>query len=208
MSPVVLVQRLVALVASLEPGHRWRIVVDGAAPVHPDELADALVDPLRAAGRPVVRVRAEDFWQPAALRWEFGRENPDAFYDWVDLAALSREVLAPFGPGGTGRYLPSLRDPVTDRSTRAEQVEAPDNAVLVLSGSLLLGRGLSVDRTVHLAVRPETLRRRTPAADQWRLPAFARYGDGVDPERTADVVVRVDDPHRPALVGERDQTRR
>ena len=209
VSPVVLVQRLVALVASLEPGRRWRIAVDGAPPVHPEELADALVDPLRATGRPVVRVRADDFLHPASLRWEFGRENPDAYFeDRLDLATLSREVLVPFGPGGTGRYLPTLRDPVTDRSTRAGWIQAPSDALLVLTGGLLLGRGLDLDRTVHLAVRPDTLQRRTPPADRWCLPAFARYRDDVDPERAADVVVRVDDPRRPAMLGERDQAGR
>jgi hypothetical protein len=204
VSPVVLVERLVALVTSLEAGRRWRIAIDGAPPVHPDALADALVDPLRAAGRPVVRVRADDFLRPASLRWEFGRENPDAYFDdWLDLAALSREVLAPFGPGGSGRYLPSLRDPVTDRSTRAGRIQAADDAVLLLTGSLLLGRGLDLDRTIHLAVRSDTLRRRTPPPDGWRLPAFARYDDDVDPERAADVVVRVDDARHPAILGER-----
>ncbi|WP_407343087.1 uridine kinase [Pengzhenrongella phosphoraccumulans] len=209
VSPVVLVERLVELVASLEVGRRWRIAIDGAPPVRPDELADALVDPLRAVGRPVVRVRADDFLRPASLRWEFGRENPDAYFDdWLDLAALSREVLAPFGPGGSGRYLPSLRDPVTDRSTRAGRIQAADSAVLLLTGSLLLGRGLDLDRTVHLAVRPDTLRRRTPPPDRWRLPAFARYDDDVDPERAADVVVRVDDARHPAILGDRGAARR
>ena len=202
VTPGVLVDRLVDLVAALDPARRWRIAIDGAPSTHPGDLGDALVGPLRALGRPVVRVGADDFLRPASVRWEHGREDPDALYElWLDAAALGREVLAPFGPGGTGRYLPSLRDPVRDRSTRALRVPAPAGAVLVLHGSLLLGRGLDLDRTVHLAVRPATLARRTPEPDRWTLPAFARYDAEVAPERTADVVVRVDDPRHPALVG-------
>ncbi|RYV49355.1 uridine kinase [Pengzhenrongella frigida] len=201
VSPQVVVDLLVDLAASLEPGRRWRIVIDGAPPTRPGALADALVGPLRAAGRPVVRISAGDFLRPASLRWEHGREDPDAFYDdWLDLDALTREVLTPFGPGGTGRYLPSLRDPVRDRSTRAARLQAPAGAVLVLDGSLLLGRGLDLDRTAHLAVRPATLARRTLAHERWTLPAFARYAAEVDPERGADVVIRVDDPRHPALL--------
>ena len=38
---------------------------------------------------------------------------------------------------------------------------------------------------------------------RWTLPAYARYGDEVDPASFADVVVRVDDPRHPALVLDR-----
>ena len=79
-------------------GWRWT----APPPPAPDELAAALVDPLRARGRPVLHVRATDFLRPASLRFELGRTNPDSFYEgWVDEAGLRREVLDPAGPGGT-----------------------------------------------------------------------------------------------------------
>ena len=109
-------------------------------------------------------------------------------------------MLAPLAPGGTGRYLPSLRDPSSDRATRAAYAPAPPGAVLLLDGSLLLGRGLAFDVTVHLSLSPAALARRTVAVQAWTLPAYARYAAEVDPERVADAVVRVDDPLRPALV--------
>jgi len=200
VSPTVLVDRLVALVLARSSAGRCRVGVDGAPPTRPGELADALVGPLRAAGRPVVRVRADDFLRPASLRWEHGREDPDARYDdWLDLPALAREVLAPLAPGGTGRYLPTLWDAGHDRSTRAARLDSEPAAVLVLDGSLLLGRGLDLDLTVHLAARAATLHRRTPDSDRWALPAYARYARDVSPEAIADVVVHVDDPRHPAL---------
>lgn len=201
VTPAGLVESLVGLVTSLDAGRRWRVAVDGPPSTRPGDLADALVSPLRAAGRPVVRISASDFLRPASLRWEHGREDPDAFYDdWLDVDALAREVLDPFGPGGPGRYLPSLWDPVRDRSTRAVRLQAPASAVLVLDGTLLLGRGLELDLTVHLAVRLATLERQMSPQERWSLPAFARYSDDVAPELSADVVVRVDDPRHPALV--------
>ena len=198
-----LVEHVVGLVTGRGASRRWRLAVDGAPSTRPGELADALVDPLRALGTPVIRVSADDFLRPASLRWEHGRRDTEAFYDWLDAAALSREVLDPLGPGGTGRYVPTLWDAERERATRAPYEQAPSAAVLVLDGSLLLGRGLALDLTVHLAARSETLARSTPPDVRWTLPAYARYGREVDPERTADVVVRVDDPRHPALLLER-----
>ena len=198
--------RLVARVLSHPPGDgtpggATRLLVDGHPSTRPDALADRLVAPLRAAGRPVARVRVQDFWRPASLRLEHGREDPDALLDaWIDVAGLNREVLDAVGPGGPGRYLPSLRDPATSRSTRAAYVDAEPGLVVVLDGSLSLGRGLAVDLTAHLAARAATLGRRTTPEDAWTLAAYARYDDEVRPGETTDVVVRVDDARHPALV--------
>ncbi|WFE99160.1 uridine kinase [Micromonospora sp. WMMD964] len=180
---------------------RLRVAIDGASAAAPDELAAALVDPLRAQGRPVLHVRAGDFLRPASLRFELGRTNPESFYEsWVDEAGLRREVLDPAGPGGTGRVLPSLWDADADRASRARYVDLPPGGVVLVSGPLLLGGGLPFDVTVHLEVSPAALRRRTDPALAWALPAFDRYAEEVVPASFADVVVRVDDPRHPALV--------
>nr|WP_205863908.1 uridine kinase [Planosporangium mesophilum] len=184
------------------PSGRWlRVGVDGPPPAGPHDLADALVTPLRVRGRPVQRVRADDFLRPASLRLERGRTDPDAFYeDWLDVRGLTREVLDPLGSAGTGRILPTLWDADRDRATRAGYVTVPDSGVLLLSGALLLGTGLPLDLVVHLEMSPAALARRTVEADRWTLPAYRRYADEVDPPMLADVVVRVDDPRHPALV--------
>ncbi|MEE4542824.1 uridine kinase [Streptomyces sp. V4-01] len=183
-------------------GARWRVAVDGAPAARPGELADALAAELPALGHPALRVRAADFWRPASLRLEYGHEDVDAYYQlWLDTGALRREVLDPLGPGGSGRALPSLRDPATDRSTRAAYVTLPPGGVLVLDGPLLLGQGLPLDLTVHLRLSPAALRRRTEPGEQWTLPAYERYAREALPEEAADVVVRADDPAHPAWTG-------
>ena len=64
-------------------------------------------------------VPTEGFLRPASLRFEYGKEDPDAYADgWFDTGALWREVFGPLEAGGTGRVLPDLWDPVTDRATR------------------------------------------------------------------------------------------
>ena len=204
VSTAALVEHVVALVLQRDAGRRWRLAVDGPPATRPGDLADALVAPLRAHGRPVIRAGADDFLRPASLRWEHGRRDADAFYaDRLDLGALSRELLDPLGPEGTGRYVPSFWDAARERATRAPHEQAPPGAILVLDGSLLLGRGLALDLTVHLSVRAETLARSTPSEDCWTLPAFSRYEMEAAPERSADVVVRVDDPRHPALLVDR-----
>jgi hypothetical protein len=176
--------------------------VDGAPAAGTGDLADALAAALPARGLPVLRVRAEGFYRPASLRLEYGHEDVDAYYQlWLDTGALRREVLEPLGPGGSGRALPSLRDPATDRSTRADYVELPPGGVLLLDGPLLLGQGLPLDLTVHLRLSPAALERRTDDTERWTLPAYDRYAREALPEEAADVLVRADDPWHPAWTG-------
>lgn len=204
VGPAALVEELAERIAGTAPRRRVRVAVDGAPAAGPAALADALVGPLRVRGRPAVRVSAGDFLRPASLRLEFGRTDPDAFYTgWLDEAGLNREVLAPAGPGGSGRVLTRLWDARTDRAAREPYTSLPPTAAVLVDGPLLLGSALTFDLSVHLAAGPAALHRRTPADLHWTLPAYARYAAEVDPASFADVVVRVDDPRRPAVV-ERD----
>jgi hypothetical protein len=190
---------VVAAIVGLVSAHpaRVRVVVDGAPAAQPHDLAERLVDAL--APRRAVHVRADTFWLPAGQRFEWGKQDVDSYLDgWLDLGALHREVLDGFP--GTGRVLPALRDPATDRSARAEVVTLPDDGVVVLSGSVLLGRGLPAEVAVHLRLSPAALARRTPDADTWMLPALGRYVAERHPLEEADLVVRCDDPKHPALV--------
>lgn len=211
ITPAALVDELADRIAACRPAERLKVAVDGPAAANPDALADALVDPLRVRGRAALRVSTTGYLRPASVRLEHGRTNPDSFYDrWLDEAGLRREVLDRLGPAGGGRIppagarpaqiLPALWDAARDRATRAAYVPVPPGGVVLVSGALLLGGALPFDLTVHLALSPAALARRTPPAEQWTLPAFARYAEEVAPETFADIVVRVDDPRRPALV--------
>ncbi|MBG0822876.1 uridine kinase [Planomonospora sp. ID91781] len=196
-----LVEELADRIAD-SPRSSWvRVAVDGAPAARPGDLADALAGPLRLRGREAMRVSAWDFLRPASLRFEHGRTDPDAFYeDWLDAGGLTREVLAPLDPGGSGRVLPSLWNTATDRATRAPYVTLPPGAVLLLDGALLLGRWLPFELTVHLRLSAGALARRTDPELRWTLPAYERYELEAEPAETADVVVRVDDPRHPAVV--------
>ncbi len=101
-------------------------------------------------------------------------------------------------PGGSGRVLPDLWDPVTDRATRTPYVTLPPGGFLLLHGPFLFGHWFPFDLGVHLSLTEAALRRRTPEEEHWILPAFARYEAEETPLDVADLVVRTDDPRHPA----------
>ncbi|MFE4019745.1 uridine kinase [Streptomyces sp. NPDC059101] len=187
-------------------GSPWlRVAVDGAPAAAPGDFAGRLAEALRLRGRAVHEAGADGFLRPASLRLEYGREDPDAYHDeWFDRRALWRELFQPLEPGGTGRVLSDLWDPVADRATRSAYVELPPGGVLLLHGPLLLGQWFPFDLSVHLKLSPGALSRRTPQDQRWTLPAFTRYDAETRPEEAADVVVRADDPRRPAWNGAAD----
>ncbi|MFE5717502.1 nucleoside/nucleotide kinase family protein [Streptomyces erythrochromogenes] len=184
------------------PDGRQRVGIDGAPAADTGALAGRLAEELRLRGRPVLVVPTAGFLRPASLRYEFGRQDVDAYLDgWYDTAALWREVFGPTDPGGTGRVLPDLWDPVTDRATRSPYVELPAGGVLLVHGPLLLGRWFPFDLSVHVRLSPGALARRTEESERWTGAAFARYEAEVDPVSAADAVVRADNPRHPAWTG-------
>ncbi len=191
--------RLAHLIDQRHPGDRpLRVGLDAPACSDLSPLLAALAEALLARGRSLAVVRTTDFYRDASLRLEYGHTDVESFYTgWIDTAAVQREVLDPVV--SQGRYLPSLRDPITNRATRAEPVELAPAGVLLLVGELLLGSGLHLDLSVHVAVSRQARKRRTPDELAWTLPAFDRYDIEVDPAGLADVVIRWDDPQRPAL---------
>lgn len=144
-------------------------------------------------GRTPVSVSARGFWRPAGERFSHGREDWQAFRDgWLDSAALRREVL-----DRSVDYLPALWDADRDRSARLTRVPFPDHAVVVVDGLFLQGLDLPADLTVHLALSPGALRRQ--GVEVWQLPAFTTYDEDVRPGDLAEVLVRAEDPLRPAV---------
>lgn len=185
-----LVERVLAL------GTPALVLVDGAPPAGPGALAQSLADALRAHGRATLHVDSHQYWRDASVRLEYGREDVDSYLDWVDGPALHREVVAPLRDGQP--VLPSLRDPVSNRSTRAAPVPAD---LVIISGELLLQHDLDPDLIIHLALSPAGLARRMRPEQEWTLPAFERYDAVHRPISRGDVVVRCDDARHPAVIG-------
>ena len=187
--------------AGLQLTHPVRVAVDGP-PWSGLDLSAPLVEALASWSRVATVVRVSDFLRPASLRLERGRDDADAFYDeWIDIAALRREVLDAAGPDGSGLVLPSLWDARRDRASRADYVAVAPGSVVVVEGWFLLSSDLPFDLTVRVALSPAARARRVPTADAAReLPAYDRYDAQARPVERADIVVRADDPRHPAVV--------
>jgi hypothetical protein len=201
ISPELLPDLLADTIVALRSGHPVRVALDGAPSSRAGELAGAVAQRLRVSGRAPTLVDTDYFLRPASLRLERGREDPDAYYDdWLDVGGLRREVLDPAGAGGSGRIVPAMRDPETDRATRTPYQQVPPDGVVLVTGALLLGRALPFELTVHLRQSAAALARRTAPELRWSLPAFARYEADVSPATEADVVIFSDDPRHPAVL--------
>ena len=161
VSPELLASRLAVLCLERHGSHQpLRVALDGPACADLELPVRLLVSELEAAGRPVANLDATMFYRDASLRLEYGKTDVESFYTgWLDTAALRREVLDPLVT--RGQYLPSLRDPVTNRSTRATALPLAPTGVLLVRGELLLGSGLPFDLTVHAAVSRQARRRLT-----------------------------------------------
>lgn len=207
----------VASLADLVPApsgeHAVRVGVDGVDGAGKTTLADELADVLRSRGRPVVRVRLDDFLHPRDVRYRRGRESPEGFFhDSYDLAAVRREVLEPLGPGGDGWYRAAVHDHASDAALDLPRRQAAPGAVLVLDG-LFLHRDelvslwdLSVLVTAPFDVTYARMAARDGCPADPHHPANRRYLVGqqlyfaeADPEARADVVVDNTDPARPSL---------
>ncbi|GCD18977.1 hypothetical protein CTKZ_05390 [Cellulomonas algicola] len=188
--------------------------VDGVDGAGKTVLADELAVALGTDGRTVVRASVDGFHRARADRYARGRRSPEGFYrDSYDHDALHRELLAPFGPGGSRRYRTAVRDVATDRLLDAPLRTAPDDAVLVVDGIFLHRPELAGwwDVSVFLRVPFDVTFARMAARDGCPAdpddPVNARYRDGqllylaeVAPADRATVVVDNADPARPVLV--------
>ena len=201
VTPARLIDDLAAWAQSFGPTVAHPTVgIDGAGEIGGTALADAVAERIRSTGRPVIRISTNWWWRPASLRLELGHTDVDMLlYGWVDSAALRREVLQPLGPGGSGRYLPRLRDAATDRSLRDERSVAAAGAVLIVDGPFLLAAELSMAAVVHLQVSPARLTRVLPPEKRWWVEAFERYQATENPAVLADVVIAYDHPQSPAI---------
>jgi uridine kinase len=213
-----LLGRLARMVCARPAERTVRVAIDGPDAAGKTTLADELAGAVRACGRPALRVSIDDFHRPRHERYRLGPLSPEGYVrDCFDFPALRRLVLHRLGPGGDGRFRPSLRDLRTEEAHRGPDRVAPPHAVLVVDGVFLLSAELAGcwEMSVYLDVSPaETLRRALVrdvelfgSADVVRerylrryLPGQQMYRDTVDPVRIADVVLGYDDPAAPVVL--------
>lgn len=175
--------RLLDLVAAAVPAPAGadcvRVGIDGVDGAGKTCFADELAGALSRRGRPVVRVRVDDFHCIRAIRYRRGRGSPSGFWlDSFDYPRLWSQVLDPLGPGGNRRYRPAGHDLATDQLLHPPPQTAPAGAVVVVDGLFL-----------H---RPEL-------AGAWELSVFLHAGFAETARRMAVRDGSEPDPEHPSL---------
>src|SRR5215211_4361173 len=119
--------------------HPVRVALDGPDAAGKTTLAQELVGPLQARGRPVIRASIDGFHNPARIRHARGATSPEGYYrDSFNCRALVESLLAPLGPGGSRRYRPAVFDYRADSEVRTPVRAAEANAILLFDGVFLL----------------------------------------------------------------------
>jgi uridine kinase len=212
----VLVQLADAL-GALDLAHVPRVAVDGPDAAGKTTFADELAV-LISARRPVVRLGADDFHRPAAVRYRRGDMSPEGYYlDSFDNEMIVAAVLRPLGPGGDGEYLPALFDFRSGEPVPARRQVADPRALLLFDGVFLQRRELREhwDAAIYLHVAPaESLRRalvrdrellgsEETIRDRYQrryLPGQAMYRETDSPADRAGLALDMSDPARPSVL--------
>ena len=165
------------------------MAIDGVDASGKTTLADELVAPLSEAGHDVRRISADDFLNPAEIRYRQGRDSADGFYrDSFDYGAL-----------------------------RAALAALSDEGVTIVDGIFLLRSELralwhfsiflraTFDVTVARAIERDAARLGglEAARDRYArryVPGQRLYFDEADPEQQATVVIDNSDPTEPVIV--------
>jgi uridine kinase len=193
-----------------------RVAVDGVDGAGKTTFADLLAEQLRSTGREVLRISADDFHHPRAVRHQRGRNSPEGFWlDTYDYAALRDKVLDPLGPGGSRRYKTAAHDLDSDQALNPPWCEAPPGTILILDGMFLHrdelsdNWDLSIFLQVPFSVSVARLASRDGGNPDPEHPSLARYVQGqrlylaaCSPWDRADLIVDYADLEAPLLAPE------
>ena len=211
-----LLKGLADAIEAVTTAHPLRVAVDGPPAAGKTVLADELASVLRAQGREVIRASIEGFLFPQSQRYGRGVYSGEAcYYDSVDYDALQRVLLDPLGPGGDRRFQPAVYDKGTETALSQPVTTASADAVLLFEGVFLLRPELVRRWDLRIFVSAafeETLDRArtrdkalygsaTEVERRFRnryLPAQQIYFAAAHPTDHAHIIVRNDDPQRPA----------
>ena len=191
-----------------------RVGIDGVDGAGKSVFARELADALRAGGRPVIEVSADDWHHQRAVRHARGERSAEGFWlDSYDYVRFRAEVLEPLGPGGTRRFRRRGHSMETDAVLRGPYEVAPPGGVVVVDGLFLQRCELEgcFEFVVWLDVPFEETARRMARRDGSSPdpghPSMGRYVGGQriyfalrSPWQRADLTVDNTDFARPRIV--------
>jgi len=196
---------LAGVVVGLTADRPVLVAIDGPDASGKTTFADQLAMAV-SESRPVVRIQADSFLNPRAVRYRRGRFSAEGYlHDTYDFAALRSNVLAPLSVGDR-RIVRAVFDRASDSPVREVRERVTDDAVVIVDGSFLLSRQLRDywQLSVLLNVTEAERLSRALARDQDRLggpegvrqryreryfPGFRLYLERERPHEHASVII-------------------
>lgn len=219
-----LLAELADAIGAVTRDHTVRVAIDGVGASGKTVLADELEGVLASFGRRVIRASIDGFHRPREQRYERGSRSPEGYLDdSFDYAAVETCLLAPLGPGGSGRYRTAVFDFRSESPVESPERTAERDAVLLFDGVFILREELrpfwdysvfvdagfdvtlarALSRDLPLFGSEQAVRERY---EQRYIPGERLYLERCRPSDHADVIVRNDDPADARLEWKREIT--
>ena len=108
-------------------------------------FANELAEEIKKRGVPVTRASIDDFHNLREVRYAQGKESARGYYeDAHDYTAFKERLLMPLGPNGNLQYETISHNLITDILVHNEPLVAQKNMVLIVDGTFLLKKTLSI----------------------------------------------------------------
>ena len=198
---------------------RLRVGIDGLTAAGKTSLGHELAERISRSRRPVLRASLDDFKKPWRDRHLYDRESGEGYYrNAFDYDAVTRLLLEPAGPGGSGDCVLCSIDPLTQVDHSAVITPAAPDAVLIVDGVFAFRPELNEhwEFRIWLEVDQQvSLRRGVQRDEAWAGSAAEAvhrdryhvaeqlYVDEVDPGELVDIVIDNSEFASPRIVVER-----
>jgi len=197
--------------------HPVRVGIDGLSASGKTVLADELAGVLQEQGKNVIRAGLDGFHNPPEVRHRQGPMSVEGYVeDSFDYLAVREKILQPLGPGGDRRYVPEIFDHQKGEAQTVEPREAPEHAILLFEGVMLLRKELVefFDFRILVMCSVEVILERAKVRDlahfgdmetllekyQKRfIPGQKKYLAENQPAQVADLIFFNDDPEFPSI---------
>lgn len=212
-----LIVKLVAAISSYRITHPLRVCIDGIDCSGKTRLADDLVSPLTATGKPVIRASIDGFHNARIFRYRKGELSPEGYYhDSFNYSMLLEKLLDPLGSGGNGIVRLRDFDFRTNSKVMSKEETVSSDSILLFDGVFLQRAELkkhwdlvifvdisfensllrAISRDVELFGSQDEVRRRY---ERRYIPGQKLYFNECNPKNLADIVIDNDDFSRPRL---------
>lgn len=146
------IKKIVDRIFKLNLTHPTRVGVNGITASGKTTFANELAEEMKNRGVQVIRTSIDDFHNPRVIRYAQGKESARGYYeDAHDYTAFKERLLKPLGPNGNLQYETISHNLITDMPVHNTPLVASPNMVLIVDGTFLLKKKLSIYLTIKFS---------------------------------------------------------